>query len=108
MLCEAISNTRKSVSLDIQTLGSWLKNSAVPRFFNPLLSVWISDEILFLVFDITCKALDYLSPIGTPINFRPRSFATNDLEISCYAFAHLAKQRVPRDVKHRRLRSGQW
>ena len=52
MLREAISNTRKSVSLDIQTLGSWLKNSAVPRFFNPLLSVWISDEILFLVFDI--------------------------------------------------------
>ena len=28
------------------------KNSAVPRFFNPLLSVWISDETLFLVFDI--------------------------------------------------------
>ena len=25
---------------------------AAPRFFNPLLSVWISDEILFLVFDI--------------------------------------------------------
>ena len=29
-----------------------LKNSAAPRFFNPLLSVWISDETLFLVFDI--------------------------------------------------------
>ena len=28
------------------------KNSAAPRFFNPLLSVWISDETLFLVFDI--------------------------------------------------------
>ena len=28
------------------------KNSAAPRFFNPLLSVWISDEPLFLVFDI--------------------------------------------------------
>ena len=27
------------------------KNSAAPRFFNPLLSVWISDETLFLVFD---------------------------------------------------------
>ena len=25
---------------------------AAPRFFNPLLSVWISDETLFLVFDI--------------------------------------------------------
>ena len=28
------------------------KNSAAPRFFNPLLGVWISDETLFLVFDI--------------------------------------------------------
>ena len=28
------------------------KNSAMPRFFNPLLSVWISDETLFLAFDI--------------------------------------------------------
>ena len=28
------------------------KNLAAPRFFNPLLSVWISDETLFLVFDI--------------------------------------------------------
>ena len=24
----------------------------MPRFFNPLLSVWISDETLFLLFDI--------------------------------------------------------
>ena len=29
-----------------------LNNSAAPRFFNSLLSVWISDETLFLVFDI--------------------------------------------------------
>ena len=28
------------------------KNSAVPRFLNPLLSVWITDKTLFLVFDI--------------------------------------------------------
>ena len=43
----------KNVSSDIQTLRSWLKeNSAAPRFFNPLLSVWISDETLFLVFVI--------------------------------------------------------
>ena len=28
------------------------KNSASPRFFNPLLSAWISDKTLFLVFDI--------------------------------------------------------
>ena len=40
----------------------WVKkNSAAPRFFNPLLSVWISDETLFLVFDIlpdhcSCKS----------------------------------------------------
>ena len=52
MLWEAISNTWKSVSSDIQTLRSWLKNSAAPRFSNPLLSVWISDETFFLVFDI--------------------------------------------------------
>ena len=43
---------RKSVSSDIRTLRSWLNNSAAPRFLNPLLSVWISDETLFLVFDI--------------------------------------------------------
>ena len=28
------------------------KKSAAPRFFNPFLSVWISDKTLFLVFDI--------------------------------------------------------
>jgi len=35
-------NTSKSIE----------KNSACASFFNPLLSVWISDETLFLVFDI--------------------------------------------------------
>ena len=34
------------------------KNSAAPRFFNPLLTVWISDETLFVVFDILHKRLD--------------------------------------------------
>ena len=34
------------------------KNSAAPRFFNPLLSVWISDETLFLVFDILHRKLE--------------------------------------------------
>ena len=29
-----------------------LKKSTCASFFNPLLSVWISDETLFLVFDI--------------------------------------------------------
>ena len=47
-----ISNTRKNVLSDIQTLRSGLKNSAAPRFFNTLFSVWISDETPFLVFDI--------------------------------------------------------
>jgi len=31
------------------------KNSAAPRLFNPLFSVWISDDTLFLVFDILQK-----------------------------------------------------
>ena len=43
MLWEAISNTRKSVLSDIQKLV----------FFNPLLSVWISGETVFLVFDVS-------------------------------------------------------
>ena len=49
MLLEAMSNTRKSVSADFQTLQSWLKKPAAPGFFNPLLSVWISDKTLFFV-----------------------------------------------------------
>ena len=54
MLCEAISNTRESILSDIQTLRSWLKkNLAAPCFVNSLLSVWISDETLILVFDIS-------------------------------------------------------
>ena len=36
------SNTEKLVK----------ESLAEPRFFNPLLSVWISDETLFLVFDV--------------------------------------------------------
>ena len=44
MLWGAISNTRNSVSSDIQTLRSWLKrNSAAPRFFGPTfqcLDIW--------------------------------------------------------------------
>ena len=43
------------VSSDIQTPRSPKKNSAVPRFFNLLLSVWISDETLLLVLDILLK-----------------------------------------------------
>ena len=59
-----MSNTRKCVSSDIQTPRSRLKkkNSAAPRFFNLLLSVWISDETHLLVFDILLEylMLDYL------------------------------------------------
>ena len=44
MLWEAISNTRKSVSSDIQTLRSCFKrNSAAPHFFRPTfqcLDIW--------------------------------------------------------------------
>ena len=36
------------------------KNSAAPRFFNPLLSVWISNETLFLMFDILLEKLNWL------------------------------------------------
>ena len=46
-----MSNTRKSVSSDIQTLQSWLKETWLHLVFsNPFQSVWISDEML--VFDI--------------------------------------------------------
>lgn len=40
---------------DIQTPRSGLKNLGYASVFNPLLSVWISDETLFLVFDILHK-----------------------------------------------------
>ena len=50
---EAISNTRKSISSDFQTdLEVGLKDSAMPRFSNPLFGVWKSDEALLLVFGI--------------------------------------------------------
>ena len=43
MLWEAVSNTQNSISLDIQTLWSWLKDSAAPNFFQPsshCLDIW--------------------------------------------------------------------
>ena len=47
------SNTRKSVSSDIQTLRSTLKKRGTAEFFfNQLQSIWISVETLFRVFDI--------------------------------------------------------
>ena len=42
-----ISNTRKSISSNIQTA----ENEALPNFFNQLWNVWISDETLYRVFD---------------------------------------------------------
>jgi len=42
----------------IQILWSWLKKTQLPLiFFNPLLSVWISGETFFLVFDILLQKL---------------------------------------------------
>lgn len=43
MVWEAISNTRESVSSDMQILRSWFKKKhpAAPRFFKPLLSICI-------------------------------------------------------------------
>ena len=49
-----ISNTRKSVSSDIQTLRSGLKKRGAAEFFQPT-SKWISDETLSRVFDITSQ-----------------------------------------------------
>ena len=56
-----ISNTRKSVSSDIQTLRGGLKKRGASEFFltNFELSVWISDETLFLrVFNIASQSID--------------------------------------------------
>ena len=53
-----ISNTRKCVSSDIQTLRSGLKKRSAAEFFNQLRSVWISDETLFRVFDIASQGID--------------------------------------------------
>ena len=47
------------------------KNSAAPRFFNPLLSVWISDETLFLVFDILLQNLHLT--LQKAVNFNPKT-----------------------------------
>ena len=53
-----ISNTRKSVSSDIQTLRSRLKKrGAAEFFFKRLRGVWISDETHFRVFDIASQMI---------------------------------------------------
>ena len=53
-----ISNTRKSVLSDIQTLRSGLKKRGAAEFFSQLRSVWISDETLFRVFDIASQNIN--------------------------------------------------
>ena len=52
IICK-ISNTRKSVSSEIQILRNGSKIEVQAKFvFNQLQSVLISDETLFLLFDI--------------------------------------------------------
>ena len=59
MVGSNISNTRKNVSSDIETLRSGLKKRGASRvFFNQLQSVWISDETLFRVFDIASQSIN--------------------------------------------------
>ena len=53
-----ISNARKSVSSDIQTLRSGLKKEGAAEFFYQRRSVRISDETLFRVFDISSQSID--------------------------------------------------
>ena len=65
-----MSNTRKSVSSDIQTLKSWLKKRGAAEFFNHLQSVWISDETLFRVFDIASQSINDSSKIQS--NFKAK------------------------------------
>ena len=49
-----ISNTRKSVSSDIQTLRSRLKKRGAAEFRG----VWISDETHFRVFDMASQMIN--------------------------------------------------
>ena len=60
---------KKVFPLDIQTLPSCLTNSAALCLFNTLLSVSISDETLFLVFDI----------------FKTSNYSIFDLTSSCFS-----------------------
>ena len=56
-LCH-ISNTRKSVSSDIQTPRSRLKKRGTAEFFlKRLRGVWISDKTDFRVFDMASQMI---------------------------------------------------
>ena len=50
-----LSNSRKSVSSDIQTLRSGLKKYGAAEFFNQIQSAWICDKTLFRVIDIASQ-----------------------------------------------------
>ena len=54
LLCN-ISNARRCVSSDVQTLRSRLKKRGFFSFFKQLRSVWISDEAHFHVFDMASQ-----------------------------------------------------
>ena len=76
------------------------KNSAAPRFFNPLVSVWISDETLFLVFDILLATLrNELRKVELTSTFRNdcgnKKIATSVCSRICYTrqyFVQLVSQ----------------
>ena len=54
-----VSNTRKRVSSDIQTLRSRLKKRGVADFFNKrLCGVWITDETHFRLFDMASQMIN--------------------------------------------------
>ena len=53
-----ISNMRKNVSSDIQTLRSRLKKRGAAEFFKRLRGVWISDETHFRVFDMASQMIN--------------------------------------------------
>ena len=53
-----ISNTRKSVSSDIQALRSRSKKRGAADFFKRLRGVWISDETHFRVFDMASQMIN--------------------------------------------------
>ena len=53
-----ISNTRKSVSSDIQTPRSRSRKRGAAEFFKQLQGFWISDETHFRVFDMVSQMIN--------------------------------------------------
>ena len=76
MLWEAISNTRRNVSSDIQTLRSWLKKSLLRLCFQPTsqcLDIWWNT--LSCVWYITWNVKFMFSPFSTV----PNKFSTTSV-----------------------------